>query len=127
VFYRKHNLIEAEKYAKEAMEGDPQQAEYLAMWVTIESQKPERIETSTFQDLITMMNDAVKREPASEAVRYARAELLKRAGKLDDAVVDFKWVAVHNPRHLEAAREVRLHTMRAPPKDKGLFGKFFKR
>jgi tetratricopeptide (TPR) repeat protein len=129
VFYRKHNLIEAERFAKEAMEGDPQQAEYLALWVTIESLKPERTETGTYADLIEMMNDAVKREPASEAVRYARAELLKRAGRADEAVNDFRWVATHNPRNLEAVREVRLHTMRAPAKDQkgGLFGKLFKR
>jgi hypothetical protein len=127
VFYRKHNLVEAERYAKEAMEGDPQQAEYLALWVTIESQKPDRTETGVYQDLIDKMNDAVKREPASEAVRYARAELFKRAGRVDDAFKDFKWVADHFPRNLDAVREVRLYTMRAPPKEKGLFGKFFKR
>jgi hypothetical protein len=128
VFYRKHNLIEAERFAKEAMEGDPQQAEYLALWVTIESLKPERTETGTYADLVEMMNDAVKREPASEAVRFARAELLKRAGRTDEAFKDFKWVADHHPRNLEAVREVRLHTMRSPAKDtKGLFGKLFKR
>lgn len=128
VYFRKHNLVEAERFAREAMEGDPQQAEYLALWVTIESLKPERTETGTYADLIEMMNEAVKREPASDAVRYARAELYKRAGRAEDAFADYKWVAAHNPRNLEAVREVRLHTMRAPTKDKGgLFGKLFKR
>jgi hypothetical protein len=129
VFFRKHNLVEAERFAKEAMEGDPQQAEYLALWVTIESMKPERTENGTYGDLIEMMNDAVRREPASEAVRYARAELYKRAVRPEDAFVDYKWIASHNPRNLEAVREVRLHTMRTPAKDPkgGLFGKLFKR
>jgi tetratricopeptide (TPR) repeat protein len=128
VYLRKHNMTEAERFAKEAMQGDPQQAEYLALWVTIESMKPERSATGTYADLIEMMNDAVKREPASEAVRYARAELFKRAGRLEDAYADYRWVASHNPRNLEAVREVRLHTMRSPTKEKGgIFGKLFKR
>ncbi len=90
VLLRKHNVVEAERYAKEAMDGDPEQAEYVALWVTIVSQQPERNETGSFQDLIDMMNEAVKREPQNEAVRYARAELFKRAGRTEESMKRFQ-------------------------------------
>lgn len=139
VYFRKGNLSEAEEMSKQAREADPEQAEYTALWVQCVSQRPERA-SKGYADLISVMDDAVKKEPENERVRMARGELLKRAGKLDLAVKDFKWVVYHNPKNLDAAREVRLFTMRggepgksvapgAKGKDDkgGLIGKFFKR
>jgi curved DNA-binding protein CbpA len=148
VLFKKQNLAEAERYAKEAMEGDPEQSEYLALYVRIVSQRPERAQSRQFDDLIKLMNDAVKRDPENERVRFARAELFKLAGKTDEALRDFRWCAERNPRNVDAIREVRLHAIRAgekpphsrPPhrptqkpaaaaKDEkgGLLGKLFKR
>lgn len=142
VYYRKGNLAEAETLARQAKDDDPAQAEYLALWVQCVSQRPERAAKGDWHELITMMDDAVKREPENERVRMARGELLKRAGQLELAVKDFHWVARRNPNNLDATREVRLFTMRggdapsnkrsiAPGKGKeekgGLLGKFFKR
>lgn len=141
VYYRKGNLAEAEELAKQARDGDPGQSEYTALWVQCVSQRPERAAKGDYRDLIELMDEAVKKEPENERVRMARGELLKRAGKLDQAVADFRWVARYHPKNLEAAREVRLYTMRGgePDKkslasgkgkgkdDKGLLGKFFKR
>lgn len=142
VFFQKQNYAEAEKLAKQAMDEDPEQQEYVALWVRIEAQKPERAAKNRFDDLIRMMDEAVKKERDNDKVRFARGEVLKRAGKLELAVKDFKWVAQHNPRNLEATREVRLYTMRggsseAEKSDKksagkdaekgGMLGKLFKR
>jgi curved DNA-binding protein CbpA len=129
VYYRKGNLPEAEAFAKQAMDGDPGQAEYQALWVQCVSQKPERAVKNNYGDLITMMEEAVKREPENEKVRVARGELYKRAGMVDKAITDFRWVARRFPNNLEAAREVRLATMRNESKEEkgGLFGKLFKR
>ena len=70
---------------------------------------------------------------------YVRAHFLKRRGQHDKALKHFKKVAKLDPKNLEAAREVRVGTMRqsrgrssAPPprgggKRPSLFGKFFKK
>jgi hypothetical protein len=70
---------------------------------------------------------------------FVRAHFLKRRGQHDKALKHFKKVAKLDPKNLEAAREVRVGTMRqsrgrssAPPgrgdgKRPGLFGKFFKK
>jgi len=134
VLFRKQNLEEAEKLAKQAMEDDPEQAEYTALWVMIEAQNPDRAASGNYKDLIELMNAAAKKEKDNEKVRYARGEVLKRSGDLDKAVKDFKWVAQNNPRNLDAIREVRLYEMRggSPAKKAaaaqgGMLGKFFKR
>ncbi|MCC6902251.1 MAG: DnaJ domain-containing protein [Polyangiaceae bacterium] len=131
VYFRKGNLAEAEVLAKQAIDGDPEQAEYRALWVQCEAQKPARAVKGDYSDLIAMMDDAVKKEPENERVRMARGDLLKRAGRLEQAVADFRWVARHFPNNTDAAREVRLFAMRGEAKDEkqkgGLLGKFFKR
>jgi curved DNA-binding protein CbpA len=71
---------------------------------------------------------------------FVRAHFLKRRGDHDKALKHFKKVAKLDPKNLEAAREVRVGTMRqsrgrssAPPPRRGdskrpsIFGKFFKK
>ena len=84
-----------------------------------------------------------------EGVRAAcyRGVLLKRSGRLERAIRDFRLAAQVNPKNIDAVREVRLYEMRkgkaggAAPAAKpgakpgakpaadegGRFGKFFKR
>jgi tetratricopeptide (TPR) repeat protein len=137
VFFRKGNVAEAEALAKAAMEADPEQPEYTALWVQCAVTRPERVAKGNYRDLIELMDEAVKKDPENERVRMARGDVFKRAGQLDKAVLDFRYVARYFPNNTEAAREVRLFTMRGgePPGKKkggaeekgGLFGKLFKR
>ena len=129
VLFRKQSLAEAEQFAKEAMDDDPAQGDYLALWAQIVAQKPDRVALGKYDDLIEQLTEAIKKERDNERLRFARGEVLKRAGKLDQAVRDFKWCAERNPKNNEAVREVRLYMMRAQEKSKegGLLGKFFKR
>ena len=143
VLLKKQNYAEAEQFAQEAMEGDPDQPEYVALYVRIVAQRPERVEAQRYDDLLELMDDAVDKDPENERVRFARGELYKRMGMMTEAVRDFRWCVSRNPRNVEAAREVRLHAIRQgekppeigrrrslkPPKEEkaGLLGKFFKR
>jgi curved DNA-binding protein CbpA len=138
VLLKKHNLAGAEEHVRLALEDDPGQADYVALYAWIQSQNPGR---ERFDDLIGMLNDAVNKEPKNERARYYRGQLLKRTGKLEGAIRDFRWVVDHNPKHLDATRELRLYEMRksmqpgarhseAPKKGSdigGLFKKVFKR
>lgn len=139
VLLKKRNLAEAEVLAKKALDDDPSQADYLALYAWILSQKPERA-NAPVDDLLEMLNEAVRREPANERARFYRAQLLKRAGRADEALKDFRFIVEHNPKHLDAVREIRLYDMRKSqvpgpdsgrgsqkPPGGGLFGKLFKR
>ncbi|MEZ4223393.1 MAG: DnaJ domain-containing protein [Polyangiaceae bacterium] len=138
VLYKKRSLEAAEICARRAMEDDPEQADYVALYTVIAS---ERRGDGRMDDLIAALDGAIRREPQNERARFARAQIYKRMNRMDVAIRDFRWVAEQNPRNLDAVREVRLYQMRrgAPPssrspgKDdkskggKGLFGKLFKR
>jgi curved DNA-binding protein CbpA len=136
VWLKKRNLAEAEEHAKRAVDDDPTQADYLALYAWILSQKPERAD-GKLEDLIKMLDQAASKEPANERVRFYRAQLLKRAGRTSEAMREFRWIVEHDPRNLEAAREIRLFEMRKSQTNEGsssaskpvgrLFGKLFKR
>jgi len=74
-------------------------------------------------------------DPQYERALFYRGTLLKRSGRLEKAIRDFKLAAEINPKNLDAVREVRLHDMRkrdardqpAEGQGGGLFGKWFKR
>jgi lipopolysaccharide biosynthesis regulator YciM len=127
------------------MEDDPEQADYIAMYATIAS---ERRGDGRMDDLIAVLDTAIRREPQNERARFARAQIYKRMNRMDVAIRDFRWVAEQNPRNLDAVRELRLYQMRrgspassrSPDskrdgkgsekdsrKSGGLFGKLFKR
>lgn len=139
VMLKKRNLTEAEALAKEALDSDPTQADYHALYAWILAQKPERANEQV-DDLLQILDDAVRREPSNQRARFYRAQLLKRAGRPDQAIKDFRWIVEHDPKNLDALREIRLYDMRksaaptGPPSSKGsdkpsggLFGKLFKR
>jgi tetratricopeptide (TPR) repeat protein len=91
--------------------------------------------SSHYDDLIKHLDGILAKEQEFERALYYRGVLLKRSGRLDRAIRDFRLSAQLNPKNLDAVREVRLFEMRrrgtaggqkAGEQD-GLFGKFFKR
>lgn len=152
VLARRGNLAEAEKHAELAVENDPEQAEYRALYADLLSQKPERTQSGNFEDVLKMVNDARRTQPDNLKVRLYRARVLKRSGDVDAAHREFRSIVEQDAHNVEAAREVRLHEMRRgsratdpkkppdgrrtstkptakgkPGGDAGLFGKLFKR
>jgi len=69
VLARRGNLQEAEKYAQIAVENDADQAEYVAIYADVLSQKPERAQGGNFADVIKMVNDARRAQPDNLKVR----------------------------------------------------------
>lgn len=142
VLVRKGNLVEAEKQALKAHEGDPEQAEYAALYADILARKPERAKEG-YADAIRLVDEAKRLQPENVKVRLYRARVLKRAGEQAGAMREFRYVVEREPGNVEAAREVRLYEMRkkapsdkATRQDKGralnqdigsLFGKLFKK
>jgi curved DNA-binding protein CbpA len=112
VLVRRGNLEEAEKHAQLAVENDPDQPEYAALYADVLSQKPERTQSGNFTDVIKMVNDARRAQPDNLKVRLYRARVLKRSGDADAAHREFRSIVEQDSHNVEAAREVRLHEMR---------------
>jgi tetratricopeptide (TPR) repeat protein len=87
--------------------------------------------TSTFyDDLLSILDGVLAKDPMFEKALYYRAVLLKRSGREDKAMRDFKMAVQINPKNIDAVREVRLFQMRKDKKRKdeaGLLGKLFKK
>jgi tetratricopeptide (TPR) repeat protein len=133
-YLSKGNLAEAETHAKQAYELDPKEVDHIAMWAWVQSQRPERRDTGKYDDLLKMLDAALADAPRNERARYYRGMILKAAGRMGDAMRDFREVAEANPRHVDAVREVRLYAMRHDrerrSKDEGsgsLLGRFIKK
>jgi curved DNA-binding protein CbpA len=112
VTVRRGNLDEAEVHAQSAVENDPEQAEYVALYADILSQKADRARSGMFTDVLKMVNDAKKKQPDNQRVLLYRARVLKRSGDLDGAYREFRSIVERDAHNVEAAREVRLHQMR---------------
>jgi curved DNA-binding protein CbpA len=109
---RRGNLDDAEVHAQEAVENDPDQAEYVALYADILSQRPDRMRSGMFTDVLKMVNEAKKKQPDNQRVLLYRARILKRSGDLDNAYREFRAIVERDVHNVEAAREVRLHQMR---------------
>lgn len=116
VLLKRGALALAEKEAQIAYENDPTQADYIALHVWIQAQKP----NADLTGLTVQLEKAAKTEPNNLRVRWYRGQLLKRLGRPREAVLDFKFIVERDPRHTDAHREVRLYAMRRgnrPPSD----------
>jgi curved DNA-binding protein CbpA len=139
ILLKKNDLAGAEQLASRAVQADPDQPEYLTLLVWIRAMRrgdpPELHEGQTsahYDDLLKHLDGILNKEKEFERALYYRGVLLKRSGRVERAIRDFRLAAQLNPKNLDAVREVRLYEMRkrgGPPKSEpdGLFGKFFKR
>lgn len=137
VMLKKNDLAGAEGYAKRAMMADPEQVEYVALLTWIQAQRrgdppvvPEGKTSTFYNDLISVYDNIISKEPMYERALYYRAVLLKRSGFEDRAMRDFRLVVQLNPKNIDAIREVRINQMRRDKKRKdeaGILGKLFKK
>lgn len=147
VYLRKRAVEEAESEAKRALDNDPEQADYQALYAWILAQKNPL--PRPLSALIETLDAAVERSPKSVRNRFFRAQLLKRAGEDQRAIADFQWIVEQDRHHVDARRELRIYEMRGsihphqkgksgagkvsgsvkspPASGKGLLGKLFKR
>ncbi len=147
ILLKKNDLAGAEQLASRAVQADPDQPEYMTLLIWIRAMRrgdPAELRegqtTTHYDDLIHILDGILTKEKEFERALYYRGVLLKRSGRVEKAIRDFRLSAQLNPKNLDAVREVRLYEMRkrgsggAAPKEApkggeqdGLFGKFFKR
>jgi curved DNA-binding protein CbpA len=137
VMLKKNDLAAAESFARRATMADPDQIEYIALVAWIQAMKrgdppilPEGKTSTFYDDLLSILDGVLAKDPMFEKALYYRAVLLKRSGREDKAMRDFKMAVQINPKNIDAVREVRLFQMRKDKKRKdeaGLLGKLFKK
>lgn len=125
VCLRRGDTAQAEALCQLALDADATQSDYLAMMGWLLALKPENQSPEQTIKSITMLSAAIKLNARCEMAYFWRGMLLRRLGKSDAAMRDFKEAVDLNPRNIDAAREVRLHRMRGgrfsttPPITKG--------
>ncbi|AUX39781.1 hypothetical protein SOCE26_011760 [Sorangium cellulosum] len=139
ILLKKNDLVGAEVRARRALNADPDQPEYMTLLVWIQAlrrgEPPALAEGATsahYDDLIQTLDVVLRKEPRYERALFYRGMLLKRSGRIEKAIRDFRLAAEINPKNLDAIREVRVQEMRNrtnndPTPAGGLLGKFFKR
>jgi tetratricopeptide (TPR) repeat protein len=124
VCFKRGDLAHAEAFCRAALDGDPTQSDYLALMAWLLSLKPEYQSQEMTQKCVAMLTEAIRMNANAEKARYWRGMLLRRLGKGDAAMRDFKRAMEINPRNIDATREIRLYRMRGgrlttvPPKMK---------
>lgn len=127
VLMRKRDFAAALAEAESAHQGDPEQAEYTALyaWLLVQT-------GGDAEHALSLMNPALEREPENVKALWYRAQLYKKLGKETLAVRDCKKILQIKPQHVDAAREVRVYEMRkrtgSPDSGRGgLLGRFRKK
>jgi tetratricopeptide (TPR) repeat protein len=109
ICWKRRDLASARKYVDKALAADPGQSDYIALYVAIEAAQRT---TGQVDDLIAMLDLAIKKNEHCERAYFTRGMLKRRLGQSDPAIADFRVAAELNPQNLDAAREVRLYDMR---------------
>lgn len=127
VLMKKKDYKGALKEAKMAYELDPGQADHAALYAWIQGLEG----SGDLAELISVLDSAIERDQGNVNALWYRGQLLKKAGNTLRALKDFKEILKIKPKHMEAQREVRVHTMRkrsgAQAENSGFFGVFKKK
>lgn len=127
VLARKGDWAGAVELARQAMDGDSEQIEYRAFWAWVTAKSGRFKAAKDYNELVDALNSAVKQLPENLRVRLYRAEVFKLAGLTSKSIRDYRFVHDADPRNVDAAREIRLHKMRADgsSSSEGLLGRLF--
>jgi tetratricopeptide (TPR) repeat protein len=139
VLVKRRRYDDALRICDSAMSVVRKEADYPAMKAWILLLRDGVDEEETEDEIRSLLRTTFKINPDHVHGHFVRAHFLKRQGEHDKALKHFMKVAKLDPNNLEAAREVRVGTMRhargrssAPPpamdgKRPNFFGKFFKK
>jgi len=110
---RKREYAQAEVFFRQAHEAEPRPATLAAAAWAIYMDPSRRSEAPRARG---MMVDALKADPDCDRAHYQLGVIARVEGDVDRAEKHFREAVRSNPRHLEAAQELRLLEMRRRPK-----------
>jgi curved DNA-binding protein CbpA len=126
---KRSDWAQAERFAKQAQDLDPEHVEYGALYAWAVAKSGQRAANGNYEDLLEILNRAVKLQKDNPRIRLYRAGVLKAAGQTQEALRDYRAVVEMEPNNVEASRELRLHRMRAENTTQapGLLSRLFKK
>jgi curved DNA-binding protein CbpA len=131
-YLKTNDRARAEQHIRKAVTLAPNNVEYAVLLVSVQTTSDAT--PAKLGELAAELDRLLTRSPDSERALFQRALLRKRLGRIDEAMADFKRVVDLNPSNIDAARELRIHNMRAAekpaPEPKGVGGivrRLFKR
>jgi curved DNA-binding protein CbpA len=115
-FLARGKLEAAEREVKLALDFDPKRTECLALAAWLAALKPDSDQRRITADFTR----AVRGAEQNVKVHWYRGLFLKRVGRHASALQEFRFIVERDPRHIDAAREVRLYEQRLKnsPKDR---------
>jgi tetratricopeptide (TPR) repeat protein len=131
-YSKTNDRARAEQHIRKAVSLAPSNVEYAVLLVSIQT-TPDAT-PAKLGELLAELDRLLALRPDSERALFQRGQLRKRMGRTNEAMADFKRVVDLNPSNIDAARELRIHDMRAgekpPSEPKGVGGivkRLFKR
>lgn len=124
VFFRVKKYLEAEQAFAEALELNPNEAEYL-MYQAWSAYKANPKATEVILHTRKKLMRAAELNPRLSLAHLYLGYICKDEGNEKEAQRRFERAIQHNPNCTEALRELRLMSMRKEKEKKGLFGKMF--
>jgi len=112
---RRREYAQAEAFFRQAYEADPRPSTLAAAAWAIYMDPARRSEAAQAR---AMMVDALKADPDCDRAHYQLGVIARVEGDVERAERHFRETVRSNPRHLEAAQELRLLEMRRRPKKK---------
>ncbi|MBS2016254.1 MAG: DnaJ domain-containing protein [Deltaproteobacteria bacterium] len=111
VLLRKRDLAGAEEHARSAIRMAPDNPDAHAFLIGVQMAKPS-LTKDDLRRLLSQLDELLKKHDRCERAYFQRGLLKKQLDMTASAVGDFARAAELNPSNVDAAREVRLHTMR---------------
>ncbi|HEX5660448.1 MAG TPA: DnaJ domain-containing protein [Polyangiales bacterium] len=115
VHLRRRDFAQALDFVRSALAKNPDEADYHALlaWILhLTHTGPD----APFDDILRALDKALKANARHERAHYYRGVILKRLKRDNEAVRHFRAAAELNPHNVDAAREVRLASMRRDSK-----------
>lgn len=106
------DLVAAEEIARALTSdgADGPGARAIAIWCGIGAGA--NMDPTALEQAMHAFDKVLTGDPDCVRALYFRGQVLKRVGKIDAAIRDFKKAARLDPRHIDAEREIRIHEMR---------------
>lgn len=109
---------------------NPVEVHSLYAWLLF--QKHGTVEGAPIAAMFAHVEQALALDGECERAHWTKALVLKQLGQTDAALEHFRKVLSHNPKHLDAQREIRLAESRAAvrgsdpaPRQSGFWGRWF--
>lgn len=106
------DLVAAEEIARTLTSAgaDGPGARAITAWCSIGAGV--NVDPAALERAMGALDKVLTGDPDCVRALYFRGQVLKRSGKTDAALRDFKKAARLDPRHIDAEREIRIHEMR---------------